>query len=95
VCVSSLTRRTETCVGGEVKGEPGHKWGPSRLRFDILGLAFSPDLGAYPDSGAQEFGFSTLWLVNTPEIGDTTCAFYDPNMLSASMGARGCDGKRR
>jgi hypothetical protein len=26
--------------------------------------------------------------VNTPEIGDTTRDFYDPNMLSANMGAR-------
>jgi hypothetical protein len=32
--------------------------------------------------GAPEFGFSTIWLVNTPEIGETTCDFYYPNMLS-------------
>jgi hypothetical protein len=31
--------------------------------------------------------------VNTPEIGGTTRGFYDPSMLSANMGARGCDGK--
>jgi hypothetical protein len=52
----------------------------------------NPDFGAYPDSGAPEFGFSTLWLVNTPEIGETTCGFYDPSMLSANMGALGYDG---
>ena len=46
-------------------------------------MRLNPDFGAYPDSGAPECGFSTLWLVNTPEIGDTTCGFYDPNMLSA------------
>jgi hypothetical protein len=43
----------------------------------------------------EEFGFSTLWLVDTPEIGDTTCGFYNPSMLSANMGARGCDGMCR
>jgi hypothetical protein len=30
--------------------------------------------------------------VNTPEIGDTTCDFYDPSMMSANMRARGYDG---
>jgi hypothetical protein len=30
----------------------------------------NPDFGAYRDSGAPEFGFSSLWLVNTTEIGD-------------------------
>jgi hypothetical protein len=25
-----------------------------------------------------EFGFSTLWLVNIPQIGGTTCCFHDP-----------------
>jgi succinate dehydrogenase/fumarate reductase cytochrome b subunit len=33
--VSSLKRRAETCVDREVKGEEGHKWGPSRLRYDV------------------------------------------------------------
>jgi hypothetical protein len=38
----------------------------------------NPDFGAYPDSGAKElFGFSTLWLVKTPQMGDTTCGFFD------------------
>jgi hypothetical protein len=41
-------------------------------------LRVNPDFGAYHDSGAPEFGFSTLWLVNTPEIGDTTCGFFIP-----------------
>jgi hypothetical protein len=30
---------------------------------------------------------------NTPEIGDATCGCYDPNVLSAIMGARGYDGR--
>jgi hypothetical protein len=46
-------------------------------------LRVNPDFWAYHDSGAPEFGFSTLKLVNAPEIGDTTCTFYDPSMLSA------------
>jgi hypothetical protein len=37
-------------------------------------------------SGALEFGFSTLWLMNTLENGDTTCGFHDSYMLSANMG---------
>jgi hypothetical protein len=28
-------------------------------------------------------------------MGDTTCGFYDLSMLSANMGARGCDGMCR
>jgi hypothetical protein len=58
-------------------------------------MRVNPDFGAYRDSGAPEFGFSTLWLVNTPEIGDTTFGFCDPSMLSANMGARGCVGMSR
>jgi hypothetical protein len=46
----------------------------------------------YLDSGAPEFGFSTPWLVSTPEVGDIARDFNDPSMLSAKMGARGCDG---
>jgi hypothetical protein len=37
---SSLKRRNEACVEGEVKGEAGHKWGPSRSmirRIRVLG----------------------------------------------------------
>jgi hypothetical protein len=45
-----------------------------------------PDFWAYRDADAPEFGFSTLWLVNTPEISDTTCGFNDPSMLSAKTG---------
>jgi hypothetical protein len=91
----SLKRRTETCVDGEVnKGEAEHKWGLSRLRYDVLGFVANPDFGVYPDSKSG-FGFSTLWLVNTPEMGDTTCGFYDLSMLSSNMGARGCDGMCR
>jgi hypothetical protein len=41
----------------------------------IRRLRPNPDFGAYLDSGAPEFGYSTLWLVNTPEIGGTTCGF--------------------
>jgi hypothetical protein len=69
----SLKRRTETCVDGEAKGEAGHKWGPSRL---LSGLRSNSDFCAYLDSGALEFGFFTLWLVNPPEIGDTMCGFF-------------------
>jgi hypothetical protein len=36
---SSLKRRTDTCVDVEVKGEAGHKWGQSQLRYDVLGFA--------------------------------------------------------
>jgi hypothetical protein len=68
----SLKRRTETCVEGEVKGEAGHKWGPPRLRFDVLGFAAYPRLRVYPYSVAPEFGFSTLWLVKTPEMGENS-----------------------
>jgi hypothetical protein len=31
-------------------------------------------------------------MIKTPEMGDTTCDFYYPSILSANMGARGCDG---
>jgi hypothetical protein len=34
---SSLKRRTETCLDGEVKGEAGYKWGPLRQRFRVCG----------------------------------------------------------
>jgi hypothetical protein len=60
-----------------------------------LGLRPNPDFWAYRDLGAPGFGFSTLWLVNTLEIGDATCGFNDPNMLSINIGTRGCDGKCR
>jgi hypothetical protein len=91
----SLKRRTETFADVEVKGDAGHKCGPSRLRSDVIGLAAQPDFGVYPYSGAPEFGFSTLWLVNTPEMVGTTCVFYIPSMLSAIVGARGCDSMCR
>jgi hypothetical protein len=104
---SSLKRRTGACVDGEVKGKAGRKGG---LRSDpFVGFAGQPLLlvyfrrfslllvyfGAYPVSGAPEFGFSALGLVNTPKIGDTTCVFHDHNMFSANMGARGCGGRCR
>jgi hypothetical protein len=57
-------RTTETCVDGEVKGAVGHKWGPSRLRYDVLGFAALHDFGAYPDSGASVLDFPQLgWRI--------------------------------
>jgi hypothetical protein len=44
----SLKRRTETCVDDEVKGEAGHKWGPSRLQYDVLGFAAQPRFRGIP-----------------------------------------------
>jgi hypothetical protein len=39
----------------------------------------SHDFGAYPDLGAPDFGFySTLWLVDTPKIGESTGGFMIP-----------------
>jgi hypothetical protein len=71
-----LKRQAETCVDGEAKGEAGHKWGPSRLRYDVLGFPAQPRIGVYPDSGAQEFGFATLWLVKNPEMGGKKHAVF-------------------
>jgi hypothetical protein len=70
----------------------GRKWGRHDYDMTYSGLRLNLDFGAYLDSGAPEFGFTTLWLVNTLEIDDTTCGFSDPNIFSANMGARGCDG---
>jgi hypothetical protein len=47
--------------------------------------------GAYLDSAAPEFGFLKLWLLNTDEIGDTTRKFGDSGLLTANLGACGCD----
>jgi hypothetical protein len=80
---SSFKRRTETCVDGE--GGSGAQMGPVTAMILHCRVSGPPPISGctYHDSGAPEFGFSKLWLVNTPESGDTTCGFYDPNMLSA------------
>jgi hypothetical protein len=36
-----------------------------------------------------------LWLVNIPEVDDTTYGFHYPSMLYANMGARWCDSMYR
>jgi hypothetical protein len=60
-------------------------------RIRVYGLA--PTLGYTLIWAPRISEFPTLWLVNTPEIGDTTCGFNDPSILSVNMGARGCVGR--
>jgi hypothetical protein len=68
-----------------------HGYDPTRK-----GLLPCLGFGAYSDSGAMELRVSFGTVVNThPIFGDTTCGFNYPNILSASMGARGCGGMCR
>jgi hypothetical protein len=39
---------------------------------------------------AWEFGLSTLWLVNTPEIGNTTCGKHDIRETWEHVGVMAC-----
>jgi hypothetical protein len=78
-----------------LRGKRGTNGARHGYDMTYYGLRPNPDFGVCPDSGAPEFGFATLWLVKNLEMGDTTCGFYDPSMLSANMGARGCDGMCR
>ena len=57
------------------RGKRGTNGARHGYELTYHGLRVNHDFRAYLDSGAPEFGFSTPWLVKTPEIGDTTRGF--------------------